>query len=310
VQRGAIDPAKLQQAQDAKAFYAVAMTGYLQSLAGRFNALAETLPARFRELHREMQQIEGHRREPGQIAHLLLGLETLLDFAASNDVVTRDVADDRLQQARAVLQDLAREHAQAQADEAPEEVFLHLVADGIAGKRVYLQDRGGGPPTNAERWGWEQIEKSGLFSGTSEWRHGSGAQLIGAVDDEWILLFPEQVYQFVVGATKDAGRMFPVDSRSLVERLDEAGLIEVKLEGKVRRRKVNEWIAGSTHRVLKLRRDAIEPPVPVVDAFATRGGGDQVAEMLPGLPGLPGPNGGTSHDVDLAEENAEWEATL
>jgi hypothetical protein len=310
ITRDAIDPAKLRQAQEAKPFYRVAMAGYLQSLSQRFDALRERLPARFRELRDELQQIGGHRREPGQVAHLLLSLETFLDFAVESNVLTRDAAAQHLQGARDVLLKLAQEHARTQADEAPEQVFLRLVGDGIAGKSAYLQDRRGGPPMDAERWGWERIERSGLFGGDSEWRHGPGAQLVGALDDEWVLLFPEQVYQFVVGAAKVAGRIFPVDQRSLLQRLDDAGLIEVKQEGNERRRKVNEWINGSTRRVIKLHRNAINPPTSQEEPPATHTGDGDPNPILPGLPGLPGPDGGKSNGVDRAQETIEWEAML
>jgi hypothetical protein len=262
VTKGAIDSAKLKQAQQQKRRYPLAMAGYLHALAKRFERGRDTLPTRFQALREESQQIGGHRREPGQVAHLLLGLETFLEFAVANEVLTRDVAEDQMQHARAVLLDLAREHAEALAEEVPEQLFLRVLSDGFAGKNAYLEGAKGGRPGDPEHWGWETVSRPDQFGMEREaLQHPHRAVLVGVLDGDWLLLYPTQVYSFVVEAARAAGRTFPVDKRTLMHRLDEAGLIEPKLEGKHRRREVNAWINGRTRRVIKLRRDALEPPL-------------------------------------------------
>ena len=71
----------------------------------------------------------------GQLAHLLLGLEGFLDFSVAIGAITTDVREEHLAQARQVLLRQGREHAQAQADEASEQLFLRYLKDGLAGKR-------------------------------------------------------------------------------------------------------------------------------------------------------------------------------
>ena len=104
-----------------------------------------------------------------------------------------------------------------------------------------------------------------------------------------------------------------------------------------RRLRVNAWINGSTRRVLKLRRDALEAPSPSGDREGREGGeGDEGSGAgpppggrdgaapgtddratrdargtpLPALPGLPGFGVEDGGGAGAAEEVLEWAATL
>jgi hypothetical protein len=132
----------------------------------------------------------------------------------------------------------------------------------------------------------------GILQGT--WRHGPTAQLVGVLDGAWLLLYPEQTYQFIVGMAKAAGRMFPVEQTTLVKRLDEDGLIATEIEGGERRRKVKAWIHGASKRVLKLRRDALTATPAVTEFRGEREGRGEPAPsgtnetVMPSWPALNG----------------------
>jgi hypothetical protein len=338
--RDAITEAQLTEAQAAQAHYAEAMAGYLHFLARRYDEFRDILPARFQELRAALRLAGSHRREPGQIAHLLLGLETFLRFAVAIEAMTAEAKDERLHQARAVLTEQAQEHAESQAEEAPEQVFLRLLAGGIAGKRAYLEDKRGGAPPDPAHWGWEpSIRRDAEGGEYVEWKHPAVAQLIGVVVEEWLLLYPEPVYQFVAGAARQGGRVFPVELKTLIRRLDEAGLLATEQEGAKRRRLVNVWIGGASRRVLKLRAEAIAPSASSENGEAgewgkdptqqrhdsgeepSRHGGDEpdggketgtqsddMKPILPLIPPLPTPAGEERPDeIDLAEV-VEWSA--
>jgi hypothetical protein len=260
VEPDAITLAQLSQAQEERRHYPQAMAGYIRFLAQRIDDLREELPARFRALRSQLQVAESHRREPGQVAHLLMGLETFFGFAVAIGAMTAEARDARLREAQAVLLAHAREHAESQAEEAPEQVFLRLLAGGLAGKRAYLEHKQGGVPKDPEQWGWEPSIRRDADGGESlVWQHPTVAQLVGVVDEDWLLLFPEPVYQFVAGATRNGGRVFPVEAKTLWRRLDDAGLLVIEMDGTKRRRVINAWISGASRRVLKLRADALAP---------------------------------------------------
>jgi hypothetical protein len=338
VEPGTMTPAQLSRAQEDRVHYPLVMAGYLQFLAQRFAVLHGELPRRFRALRAELQVVGGHRRDPGQVAHLLLGLESFLSFAVDVGVMTAEGRDARLREAREVLLAHAREHAESQAEEAPEQVFLRLLAGGLAGKRAYLEHKQGGVPRDPEQWGWEPRIRRDADGGESMvWQHPAVALLVGVIDDDWLLLYPEPVYQFVAGAARTGGRIFPVEAKSLWRRLDDAGLLEIEIEGDKRRRLVNAWISGASRRVLKLRVDALAPtsssemgeereereestqahgnfgeePSPNRGNEPGRGKEsptkiDDLASVLPSIPLLPTPGGGESQaELDLAQV-VEW----
>jgi hypothetical protein len=263
VEPGTITPFQLSRAQQERLHYPQAMAGYLQFLAQHFDALREELPSRFRALRVQFQVAGSHRREPGQVAHLLLGLETFFDFAVSLGAMTAEARQARLREAQAVLLAQAQEHAESQAEEAPEQVFLRLLAGGLAGKRAYLEHKQGGVPRDPEQWGWETTVRRDASGGESVlWQHPAAAQLVGVVDEDWLLLFPEPVYQFISGAARTGGRIFPVEPKTLWRRMDDAGLLAIEMDGSKRRRVVNVWISGTSRRVLKVRADALAPASP------------------------------------------------
>jgi len=263
VESGTITPAQLSRAQEERLHYPRAMASYLEFLAQRFGILRDELPARFRASRSQLQVAGSHRREPGQVAHLLLGLETFFGFAVAIGVMTAEERDARLGEAQAVLLAHALEHAESQAEEAPDQVFLRLLAGGFAGKRAYLEHKQGGVPQDPEQWGWEPTVRRDADGGESiVWQHPTVAQLVGVVDDDWLLLYPEPVYQFVATAARTGGRIFPVEAKTLWRRLDDAGLLAIEMDGTKRRRLVNAWISGATRRVLKLRADALAPSSP------------------------------------------------
>jgi hypothetical protein len=263
VEPGTITPARLSQAQEDRRHYPRAMAGYLQFLAQRVDDLRAELPTRFRTLRSELQVAGGHRREPGQVAHLLFGLETFFDFAVAVGAMTAEARDARLREAQAVLLAHASEHAESQAEETPEQVFLRLLAGGFAGKRAYVEHKQGGVPRDPEQWGWEPSIRRDADGGESiVWQHPAVAQLVGVVDDDWLLLYPEPVYQFVATAARTSGRIFPVEPKTLWRRLDDAGLLAIEMDGTKRRRLVNAWISGASRRVLKLRADALASSSP------------------------------------------------
>ena len=248
------DPAKLTIAQDNRSLYPFAMAAYVMHLAGRMDALKVELPRRFTELRQQAARSGGHAREPGQVAHLQLALEVWLGFAVDISATTAQNRDELLKASWAVLLAHAAEHGRALAEETPVRLFLSLLTDGFAGKKAYLEAKDGGTPVEAERWGWEVVP-SVNEDYEDKVRHLPAASLLGVVDGDWLLLYPEATYQFVQTASRAAGRSFPVESRTLVRRLDEAGLIAI--EPGTGKRTPNVRIGPRTQRVVKLAARAL-----------------------------------------------------
>ncbi|MPZ14350.1 MAG: DUF3854 domain-containing protein [Chloroflexi bacterium] len=284
---GSVNLERLTEAQRDTSALASAMAGYVQWIAGHFNALAGALPARFRELRAQAQPAAtGHARSPGQVAHLYLGLETWCRFAVEAGAMNVAEAEALLTCAWEVFVALDAQRAGDLAGDTPSARFLDLLTDGFASRRVYLETATGAPPADAAAWGWERRRfVDSLGDERFEWRHDPGARLLGTVDEDWLQLYPEAAYQFVASAARSGGQVFPVEPRTLLKRLDEAGLIAI--EPGSGRRTVNVWMNGHTRRVIKLRRDAAVPsPSPENGEFGE--GGERGAW-----------NGESTHDPSL-----------
>ena len=331
--------APLTAAQAQRERYPLAMAAYLQHLAERIDAPKAALPRRFQELRQRAARRGAHAREPGQVAYLQLALETWLTFATEVDGIdlSDNNATDLLARSWQTLLDHAAEHGRELAEETPVRRFLALLADGFASKRAYLEAPGGGAPAEPERWGWEVRPASGPDD-RDEVRHLPASALLGVLTGEWLLLYPEVTYQFIQQAAKNAGSVFPVDLKTLLRRLDEAGLIET--EPSSGRRTPNVRIGVHTKRVIKLSRSAltlISPseegehgeqgehhPVPktdvatktwgnTTDGTGNRGNTSVYAQSLlePSVPGVPPvPPIGEERDDSAGgdDEVVEWSA--
>ena len=210
----AMDQKHLTTAQEQRHHYRAAMAGYVQYLAATSPSCRRRSRDGIRTLRAELQVAGSHQREPGN-SRISSSVSRPSSTSRSQSVPSLLMsARSILARARQVLLGQAREHAQAQAEEASEQVFLRYLKDGLAGKRAYVEDKQGGAPDDAGLWGWEH--RTRLTRSVSSRRRGAidRAHLIGVLDGAWLLLYPEPVYQFVVGAAKAAGRVFPVDQAS------------------------------------------------------------------------------------------------
>jgi len=262
VEPAAVDVAGLTEAQRRAPSYALAMAVYLQTIAAGMDdtgadGLCATLPDRYRELRLIVQQKGGHARGPGQVAHLFLALEKFLTFAYAAGAIDDVSCADLLTAAWDALASLAADMAAELSGTSPVERFMALLVDGFSSKRAYLTGDDGGPPADPLFWGWEPDP---LTAGG--YRHGSGTRL-GVVTDEWMLLFPEETYRYVVAAARAAGEVFPVKLQTLTKRLAEAGIIQTQ-DAAGRHRTVKEIIDGKRRQVLKLARTG--KAGPAVDA--------------------------------------------
>lgn len=256
--KGDITPERLTAAQAEAHLYSPAMAAYVQRIAQRFTDLQASLKVRFEEL-RAAARSEAHPRDAAQVAHLQLGLETALHFAVEAGALD----DGRLEQVRAdawaALLSLSRAHQDDLREESPVRMFLALLADGLASRRVVLDSMCGDAPPDALTWGWlTRRYTDGNGDERTEFVRPSGGALLGHIDTDWLYLIPEATMQFVTSAANAANQHFPVEQRTLLRGLDEAALIATQ-DG---RRVVNQRILGTPRRVIKLRRSALSLLLP------------------------------------------------
>ncbi len=271
IKPGELSQANLTRAQSERHLFPLAMAGYLQYLAQDWESIADQLRSRFVELRNNANTTSAHAREPAQVAHLMISLETLTNFAASIGAINADAQQELLDRSWRVLLGHAADHSRDLAEETPVHRFLALLSDGFASKRAFVEGPQGGSPVAPERWGWELRTRTDT-TGTEheEAHHTPAATLLGVVDDHWLLLFPEVTFQFLQRAANEAGTTFPVELRTLLRRLNEEQLIAT--EATSGRLTPNVWVGGRTQRVIKLTRSVFDDLSPSPNGEEWEGG--------------------------------------
>lgn len=291
VSKGAVDQGLLTEAQARADAYPMALAGYLQWLAGRWEELRGQLPEWFRQ-NRAAASVGGHAREPGQVAHLYIGLALFLAFTEEAGVIDSEKRERLTKTAWSALLELAEEQRHERAAQHPVERFLALLADGLASRVVYLEGRPGDAPVDPLMWGWEVQVMHGADGGEEDVpRHRGNADLLGWVDDDWLYLFPDATWEYLASAARRADQLFPGNLRSLLKDLDDRSLIETGGAGGGEERRTKKVRRGkATLRVIKLRRTAL------------RGWGDAVPGTCSPNPDQRAPSGNTSApDLALAD---------
>lgn len=251
--KGDISSTRLAAAQAEVRLYSLAMAAYVQWIAGRFGDLRAALRVRFAEL-RAAARSSGHPRDAAQVAHLQLGIETALQFAAYAGTLDAGRLEQVGADAWSALLSLSQAHQDDLHEESPERIFLALLADGFASRRAVLDSMTGDAPADASTWGWlPRRYTDDRGDERTEYVRPLGSTFLGHVDAEWLYLIPETTMQFVASAAQAGGQHFPVEQRTLLRRLEESGLIATQ-DG---RRAVKQRILGIPRRVIKLKRSAL-----------------------------------------------------
>ena len=232
VPKGGIDPVKLTRAQAKRHLLAPAMAGFLQWIAQDMASLS--LAGQF-ALFRDKARSEGqHRRSPAQIAHLFLGIWAFGNYARSAGALPLSCLNELLDRAWEALCAVGIEQASRVRLEQPVRVFLRLLRDGLAAESIHVKPLDGAVADDP----------------------GHKGSMVGWEDSKHLLLIPSAVKEFLKSPAR--GETFPIDWNSLLKALDDLGIIAVQSSGPTRKRTVPVRVGEQVHRLLRLRRSALD----------------------------------------------------
>lgn len=250
--KDAVTVAKLTECQrDAGAgLYVVAMTGFLQWMAQRYERLQTVLGRRAKELRSLAMQATIHPRTPDILGNLQAGFETYLQFAEECGAIAnaeRAALADRCWDA--LLQVVAAQDKHHTAAE-PAAMFLALLRGALVSGHAHLANRSGDEPDRSpETYGWRR---------NSYGNYSPRGDCIGWVDGDDIYLEPTAAYRVVYVAGRAMGDVLPVSGQTVRKRLHEKGMlasVDVKRETLTIRRR----ICGVDHDVLHFHRATLFP---------------------------------------------------
>lgn len=256
VGRGDVNVNALTSAQHDGAMgeYAAAMAGYIQWLAGRFDALRETAAEEIAGL-RDAARTQGaaHARTPDVVAHLAYGWRQWLTFARDVGGVTKAEGDALWERVWAALGTMAVAQAAQHETEEPTRRFLSLIGNALASWEGHLATPDGQSPELPEAWGWRIEERQTPFSETRRVALPQGKRL-GWIDGAVIYLLPDAAYAAVNRMATAAGAPFSITQRTLGTRLHERGLLAAKEPHGFT---VPRVLEGQRQRVLALHRSSL-----------------------------------------------------
>jgi hypothetical protein len=205
-----------------------AMAGYIAWLATRMPTLGPALAEAFAAI-RGRAAAGGHLRVPEAIAHIYLGIDLAVNYAAEVGACSGQEGDELRAQAWATLAEISATQGHLILAERPSHRFLKVLLTLVVKGYGVLLDRG---------------------------TEGTGRpNLLGWQDDETMYLMPEASWQAVTRFCRDAGEVFPIREERLRRDLDKEGVLldpdPARLTSVVR-------IGPRTRRVLRLRRPEVE----------------------------------------------------
>ena len=156
-----------------------------------------------------------HARTPENIASLMLGLETFLDFATEIGALTPDESAHHNQEAQCEMARLAEAQATFLSSETPADRFVSLVRTAISSGRCHVCDEYGTDPLSAEALGWRRVTMK-----DAEFWQPQG-RTIGWIKDMDLYLDPEATYATVQELARTRNQAFPLGQNVLWKRLDE-----------------------------------------------------------------------------------------
>jgi hypothetical protein len=232
------------QAAAADGMLAVAIAGYVQWLAGRYDAdggLPGLLGAERTRL-RDSARAEGHPRYALNIGSLALGWHEFLSFAAEVGAITAEQREATWSRAWKALVDAGAEQARYVRDADPVRIYLQSLAALITQGRACLADPHGRAPADAVRWGWK-------WDDAGDGAYRTYGDVIGWIDGDDVYLQSDAAY---TAARRFAETSLPLalTKHALHKQLHERGLLATTTgEGRLTIRK---RIAGSLPTVLHL----------------------------------------------------------
>jgi hypothetical protein len=210
----------LQEAA-AAGIYARALAGFLQHAARDL----EGFRSRFREERRRLRSAAGagHARTAWLVADLGAALRLFLQFADE---------EPRWEQCWKVLLGCIAIQDDNQQSESPAQRFMALVGAAISSKRAHIGNARDpdARPADAGSFGWQR-RTVGTGVGEREDWHPMGP-CIGWTDGETVSLEPESAYALAQKLAMESGHALGVGPKTLWKRLDDAGLIARKDEGR------------------------------------------------------------------------------
>jgi hypothetical protein len=244
------------QRDAAVGLYARAMTGFVRWLAMRYEDVRASLRKERAALREWASVSTQHKRTPGIVADLALGLRHFLLFAHDAGVLGDEEAELLWLRGWVALGEAAATQGQLQAAGEPTRRFSELLSAALVSGRAHVAGPDGDEPEGPGAWGWRRAAVGTGDHEREEWR--PMGERVGWVEGDNLYLLPEAAYAAVQKQGRDSGDALTVTERTLRKRLHERGLL-LSVEGSRPTLAVRRTLGGRRRGVLHLSADFLSP---------------------------------------------------
>ncbi len=236
--------------------YASAVSGIVRWLAPRYGGTKGGLGEERAALREAAAATAQHRRTPGIVADLALGLRYFLIFAYEIGALTAEESEALWTRGWLALGEAAAEQHRHQEASEPTERFGELLAAAIASGRAHVAGRKGDEPETPDAWGWRAASVGSRDFQRVEWK--PLGERVGWVEGEDLYLEPEAAYAAVQKQGRDSGDPPVISERTMRKRLHERGLL-LSVENSRSTLTVRRMLDGRRRGVLHLSTGFFSP---------------------------------------------------
>jgi hypothetical protein len=212
------------------------MRGYLEWLASKMDALSQSLKILFENFRAETIKRDNsqHGRLPETVAWLSIGLNTFLQYAIENNILTHDEAKKMIHEGYKMFVKMSQKHSESIQSDTPVKQFLKAIRELKATNKIYFE------------------QKSEAFN-SNEF-----GELVGYYDHNYYYLMPETIHNLITQFYAKQNRNFNITSQMLLKHLENENLIHCQMENGQLQRTVRLRIKGGRKRLVWLKRSALD----------------------------------------------------
>jgi len=199
------------------------MSGFLRWLAPQYADVRKGLRNEVARLRGSARAEGQHARTPGIVADLAIAWRCWLDYAQAAGAISQAERDTLESRVWAALQEDSASQAEHLATAEPCGHFLRLLTAVLASGKAHFVGPDGGPPADAEAWGWRKTEIRIRDGADTRW--DPLGYCIGWIDGPDLYLDPDAAFAETQKLARDQGDNLPIACRTLWQRLRERNLL-------------------------------------------------------------------------------------
>ncbi|MCA9423090.1 MAG: hypothetical protein KC592_18875, partial [Nitrospira sp.] len=262
-----MDFQKLSRCQNdaATGLYAQVMAAFIKWVAPQYEQIHHRLKLESTKLRDQITRESFHKRTPGNVANVCVGLRYFLTFAREIGAISAKQEEDMFQQGFTAIARAATEQIHLQMGSDPTNRFFALLNAALGSGKAHVAALSGDTPIrneNDEEWnapsafGWRLTSAGTRENARDEW-HPQGDR-IGWVEHKQLYLDPEASYGAVQKMGQTNGEALPMTSLTLRKRLKEKGLLRTE-PSRHPHLTVRKQIEGRRRDVLCVALDSLGP---------------------------------------------------